>query len=487
MILFGKKPHIKSISKQISLSLFIITFLIFLATEQLILERSYNALLNAHDLNLRTRAETLASLTDLEDKGILHFDFDSQITLEYSRSDPKAYFLILDFDQNKEVSRSESLGLDVIKIPPAIKNHEFKKVYFWTDYLKDTKVRFIAYREIITTDPEYAEKNHTQIKNHEYIFIVGRDFKNLNIQFIDILKLTSASLAVGLIILLVLEQFILRKNLKALNDFRDEVKKISSTNLAPVSIPAVAEVAVVAETLNNAILQLNESFSRERRFTADVAHELRTPISEIRTLMEVTLGFPNGRNIEDLQNYADILAAIKQMENIVKNLLMLTRLDSNIVSPEKSPMDLNKSITTVWDRYKDKAALKNISLKKNIDDQLKVFTDHEMFLKIVENLVANAIEYSSNGSVVEITAESDLDYFNLSVTNSVMNLTNEDIPMIFDRFWRKDKVRTPDGGHCGLGLSIVKSLVEFLGLNIHARLNNENRLIMIISGLQKPK
>jgi signal transduction histidine kinase len=486
MKLFNKNPRTKSISRQTSLLLFIITFLIFLITELLILERSYSALLNAHDVSLRTQAESLASLTDLENYGTLDFDFDSQIALEYSGSDSRSmsYFLILDFENNAETKRSNSLGEIPLKIPQAVTHHEFKKIYYWTDYLKDSKVRFAAYREEIKPDPEDVAKSHAEARSHEYIFIVGRDLKNLNKQFINIFKVTSVSLTIGLIILLLSENFILLKNLKPLRDFKDEVNNISYTNLTPVSVPAVAEIAVIAQTLNKVILELNESFSRERLFTANVAHELRTPITEIRTLTEVVLSFPNRLDEKDLQNYTDILNSIKQMGNIVNNLLILTRLDSNALAFEKTRLDLNTLITGTWGRYEDKTGLKNISLIKNIPDPFIIYSDPEMFRRIADNLISNSVEYSPHDSSVEIRAIYDLDHFHLSFSNCVTNLTSSDVPMIFDRFWRKDEARTPDCNHCGLGLSIVKSLVEFLGFEIETDLNDMNQFRIIISGSQ---
>jgi signal transduction histidine kinase len=145
-------------------------------------------------------------------------------------------------------------------------------------------------------------------------------------------------------------------------------------------------------------------------------------------------------------------------------------------------MDLNKAVTETCARYKDKADTKNILMKKDIPEPFMIFSDNEMFTTILDNLISNAVEYSRHNSSVGISVANEGLDFTLSILNSAENLTNDDLPMIFDRFWRKDKVRTPDTSHCDLGLSIVKSLFEFLSLKIETKLIDGDKLVMIISG-----
>jgi signal transduction histidine kinase len=271
-------------------------------------------------------------------------------------------------------------------------------------------------------------------------------------------------------------------NLEYLKNFQDDIQLINPSNLTPVNIPPAREIANVASSLNSVIDNLREAFERERRFISNVAHELRTPISELRTLAEVSLKWPEDIDEQNLQNYRDILSAVKHMQNTVSNLLVLSRLDSGSLQSQKEMFELRPLAVSACRRYAEMADIKKIILNNTIPSHLSLFTDKHMFLLIVDNLLSNAVEYSRSSGTVDLSARHDGDFFLLSVSNPVEDLSPNDLPFIFERFWRKDKARTSDRSHSGLGLSLVKSLADFLGFTVEAEISHTNCLNVSVSG-----
>ena len=272
------------------------------------------------------------------------------------------------------------------------------------------------------------------------------------------------------------------ENLEYLRSFQEDIQLINESNLEPVNIPPARELADVANSLNTVIDNLRDAFERERRFIANVAHELRTPISELRTLAEVSLKWPEDMDEQSLKNYQDILAVVRHMQNTVNNLLVLSRLDSGSLQSQKEMFELRPLAESACKHYQDMAGAKEIILNNSIPAHCPLFTDKHMFILIMDNLLSNAVEYSRSSSTVDLSARKDHDFFLFSVSNPTDDLSPNDLPLIFERFWRKDTARTRERSHSGLGLSLVKSLADFLGFSVEAKLSLNHCLNISISG-----
>lgn len=470
---------VRSISKRVSWTFFFTTLLIFLIIGITVINRSHNALLKSFDLNLLNTAQGLASLTDMEENGEIELDLANESMPGFNDKDFYSCFLILTLKDRKEIARSPSLHGYNVSIPDILKENALGETVYWYGSIADRDIRFIAFSKEIVPDPEDVKPASINKISKECLFIVGEDLTRINNQFNEISHLTIITLSIGLIILIIIGRFILIHNLKPLNDFKNEVKLISSSNLIPVSVPDIVEIKSIAETLNSVIDQLKDAFDRERRFTSNVAHELRTPISEIRALVEVVIKYSTNLSKEDYENYSDILESVKHMQNIVNTLLVLTRLDVKTLITQNDLFSLKTLILNIYDKYKPMADQKEITIINNIESAMLINYDKEMINTIIENLISNAIEYSPNNSTIEIDSPSNSSIF---ITNEVKNLSQEDLPLMFERFWRKDESRSSNTNHCGLGLSLVKSLVELLNLEIKAELVGSKLIRITISG-----
>lgn len=487
----------KSLKRQILVRLFVITALVFILAEGMILKQSHRALNSALDNALKVRAESMAILTEIEPDGEIEFEFSDDVMRDFSGPDPKAYFLILRISDNKEIERSESLGSEKLDVPVPLEDIAPGKPFFWNTRIRDKSVRCIALREYSQQDSEETpestsgEENYfasrqeaTAIieKSNELLFLAALDRSETDRQFAGILKLTSAALGIGLFLLLLSGRFVIVRSLQPLRELEKEVRFISAENLIPVNVPPVQEIASVAHALNRLIKNLKEAFERERRFTADVAHELRTPIAEMRSMAEVALKWPDGRIDQERKNYTDILASAKQMQNIVTTLLTLTRCDAGALKFQKQEVPLDALIHFTWQQFENKAAAKRLAINSNVPSEISISTDKELFETILANLFSNAVEYTPEGGKIEWKASLKDAEFSFSISNTTKELTEEDLPHLFERFWQKEKARGRADTHGGLGLALVSSLATILGFTIKAHLTTPSFLTITISG-----
>ncbi len=487
----------KSLKRQILVRLFLITAVVFILAEGMILKQSHRALNNALDNALKARAESLATLTEVESDGEIEFEFSDDVMRDFSGPDPKAYFLILLLPDNKEIGRSESLGSEKLDVPVPLEDIAPEKPFFWNTRIRDKSVRCIALREYSHQDsvetPESTSEEENSFssrqdataiieKSNELLFLAALDRSETDRQFLGMLKLTSAALGIGLFLLLLSGWVVVLRSLKPLRELEKEVQFISAQNLVPVKVPSIQEIASVAHALNRLIKNLKEAFERERRFTADVAHELRTPIAEMRSLAEVALKWPNGRIDQERKNYTDILASAKHMQNIVTTLLTLARCDAGALKFQKQEVHLETIINSTWQQFENKAVEKRLAINSNVPSEISISTDKELFETILANLFSNAVEYTPEGGKIEWKASLKDTEFSFSISNTTKELMEEDLPHLFERFWQKEEARGHADTHGGLGLALVSSLATILGFTINAHLTTPSFLTITLSG-----
>ncbi|EWH08808.1 heavy metal sensor kinase [Catenovulum agarivorans DS-2] len=251
--------------------------------------------------------------------------------------------------------------------------------------------------------------------------------------------------------------FVLRKTLRPVENLAQLAANMNADNLsqrfAANAMPS--EIRPFINKLNDLISRLDNSFARERQFSNDLAHEMRTPLAAIRSVAEVAQKWPSD-NIND--ELADIELLSKQMQNMVDTLLTLARLDSDNHKLEEENIALAPFLQHIVKLHEKAILTKQLTFKLNeIDADASLHTDKNLFHILWSNLIGNAVSYAPNGTQVKLMHTVGC----VSICNVCDGLTEADLDNIFERFWRHDSART-NQAHSGLGLSIAKRCAQLM-------------------------
>jgi signal transduction histidine kinase len=266
----------------------------------------------------------------------------------------------------------------------------------------------------------------------------------------------------------------LRRALAPLDNLADQASRVDAQSLerrfTTSGLPG--ELVPIATRLNDLLSRLEQSFERERQFSADVAHELRTPIAELRAAAELSLKWPDARHPDTDR---DTLAIATHMDGMVSRLLDLLRSEPGHLPITREPVDVAEMVRSVWESFSIRAAERTVSVTWDIDEAVVIETDRWLLRAIVTNLIENAVDYTPVHGTVRIELRSG-DSLCLRIANSVDTLTAADVPKLFDRFWRHNAARTGTG-HSGLGLSLSRAFAHALGYELTATLDADTGLL----------
>jgi two-component system heavy metal sensor histidine kinase CusS len=282
--------------------------------------------------------------------------------------------------------------------------------------------------------------------------------------------LATASAAVTALSLLI-AAVVVRHGLAPLNAIAAQIGAIRAEDLtARVDAePTPTEIAPIKDRLNELLGRLQASFQRERRFTADVAHELRTPLAGLRSTLEVTLlRTREGREYQAV--LSDCLGIVQNMQTMVNNLLMLARLDTCQMVFRQERILLADLVDACWQPFAGRVQQRQITFESGVPPDLTCICDPDNLSMVVSNLLANAAEYTNEGGRIWVAGRSADGHVELTISNTGCSLRQEQVTQVFDRFWRGDSSRQDAGTHCGLGLALVQRLMTALGGSATAEL-----------------
>lgn len=234
----------------------------------------------------------------------------------------------------------------------------------------------------------------------------------------------------------------------------------------------------LSESFNEMATSLERNDRERRAMLADIAHELRTPLSVIRGRLE---GIVDGIYPENGPQVSMALEQTYLMQRLVDDLRLLTLVETRQLHFDRQDVNVGNVIDRVIEMFSAEAQEKSISLSFiEKSGNLSAVLDPQRFEQVISNLVGNAIRYIPEDSKVWITAIETKDGVEITVNDNGQGIPAEDLPYIFDRFWRKDKSRSRATGGTGLGLAIAKQLTEAQGGTIEARNLPEGGLQVVV-------
>jgi signal transduction histidine kinase len=229
-----------------------------------------------------------------------------------------------------------------------------------------------------------------------------------------------------------------------------------------VTLKSRDELAQLADEFNQLTGRLQTTEEARRRFVSDASHELKTPLASIRLLTDSILQTDHVDMDTVKEFVTDIGDEADRLTRISEKLLTLTRLDS-LPEPEREPVELETVVERVAHMLRPLAEAVGVELNCRIEPGCRLLCTEDDLYQIIFNLVENAIKYNLPGGTVEVTGATREGRVVLEVVDTGVGIPEEDLPKVFDRFYRVDKARSRAAGGTGLGLSIVSDTVKVHG------------------------
>jgi two-component system sensor histidine kinase QseC len=253
--------------------------------------------------------------------------------------------------------------------------------------------------------------------------------------------------------------------LRPIGAIANEASSITANSLALrfTTEGATQELQPIAARLNELLTRLDAAFAREKRFTADVAHELRTPIAELRALAEVALREAPGQ--DTVAYFEDARELALQMEGLVTALLTLARADAGNLAPCPTRIDLVALVHEIWGHCAGEAAARSLQVKIDLPSSMPLDADRDLITILLRNLLGNAAAHTPADGNVTITLAVAPDKATLSIGNTNDGLKPADLDVMRQAFWRKDAART-GSNHSGLGLALADTIARLLHMRL---------------------
>lgn len=255
--------------------------------------------------------------------------------------------------------------------------------------------------------------------------------------------------------------FMVNKTLKPVKTVVSSAQKITAEDLSH-RIPALDsrdEIGELVDTFNDMIARLDRSFHRMKQFSNDVSHEFKTPLAIMKSEIHVILR-KKRRITEYIKTLASILEEVNSLQKIIDHLLLLSETDEKSSDIPFGSVSVDKIVLEVFEDIQGMAMKKNLCFVLKKIQEIELQGVETLLRMAFYNLFDNAVKYTGQGGKVEIVLENKPGFAQFSIKDSGIGIPNDELPFIFDRFYRVDKSRSKRMGSAGLGLSIVDRIIR---------------------------
>ncbi len=258
-----------------------------------------------------------------------------------------------------------------------------------------------------------------------------------------------------------------RRGLAPLRTMREQAQVVTAQQLS-YRLPAESapvELAELAQSLNEMLARLEEAFRRLSDFSSDIAHELRTPVSNLMTQTQVALS--RARSADEYRSILESNAEeFEHMARMISDMLLLAKAGNGLVVPNRETVNLAAEVRVLFDYYDAVAEEKELHL--TVEGDGEVSADRIMLRRALGNLLSNAVRHSAAGTTLRVNINTDVAGVSICIENTGDAIPQEYLERIFDRFFRVDPSRQRSSEGTGLGLAITKSIVIAHGGTITA-------------------
>ena len=302
-----------------------------------------------------------------------------------------------------------------------------------------------------------SETSSTRLGNGKYVRGVIQVSNNITGWFLPIIILLGSPFVI--LVIMYGGYLIIRSSLRPVRDMTETADAIAKSNDLTKRIhieDGTDEVHKLGKVFNEMLETLENASKRERQFSSDVSHELRTPISVI--MAESEYGAKYTDSIEDAKESFDVIERqSKRMTSMINQILELSRLDSRL-EITKEELLLSDKIKHTLEDYKILFDNKNIKLSITIEEDISIYANEALIMRMIDNLLSNALKYAETEVTVCLAKRNRII---LEVADDGIGISDEEKKLIWDRFYKVDKSRTTtEDNSSGLGLSITKKILE---------------------------
>ncbi len=266
-----------------------------------------------------------------------------------------------------------------------------------------------------------------------------------------------SSLVAGMLAL-VLSLAFARRISQPITELTRVAERLKSGNLsARARVKGADELATLAASINAMAERLDQAARLRKKFTADVAHELRTPVTTLKSYIEA---LQDGVLEPTPERFTELAEEIDRLSELISDLQMLTVVDSEQPVLQPAAVDLAAETKNLLARMTPMFTEKGVALSVTGATSGWVFGDRKLLLRAVTNLVSNALKYTEAGGTVKVDIQATSSELIITVSDTGQGIPEADLPYIFDRFYRADPSRARSTGGSGIGLALVKEIVE---------------------------
>ncbi|WP_286034327.1 sensor histidine kinase [Fusobacterium necrogenes] len=255
--------------------------------------------------------------------------------------------------------------------------------------------------------------------------------------------------------------FITKKALLPVKKIQETAENISKSNQLSlrIGLPSGSdEIARLGTTIDNMLEKLEKSFLKEKQFTSDASHELRTPVTVILAESEYML--EHGENIEEARESMEVInKQAKKISALINQLLFFSRADRGEMEIKLEKVDIVQTLKDLKSDNTIEANKRNITIEYENNLENKEYSvDKIMFIRAIQNILQNAINYGKENGFIKISSFEERDYLAISIEDNGIGIEQENLEKIWNRFYQVEESRT--GSSMGLGLSMVKLIIE---------------------------
>lgn len=431
-----------------------------------------------YDRALAAKAEALVTLTKQFGSEV-ELDFADEFMPEFSAPENPEYFQLWLGDASV-LERSRSLRRADLPRGGGGQSGRWYSNLMLPDGRKGRSVEITFLAQI---EDKEGMPPHTLPQQQKVTLVVARERESLaaSLRNLRLSLLLAIAVMTGLITVTV--RSAVGVGLKPLRELGAQLQSLDAGRLdSRLDIKAPPrELVSLIEQFNELLERLQKSFQREQRFSADVAHELRTPVAELRNLSEIAVRWPEDRRLLE-KFFQDVLDISLKMQGVIHNLLALARCEQGKTGTDFRETDMAELIGAAWLRVAQEARQRRITFQKS-DLECRCLTGVQEMELILNNLFSNAVAHGMPGTEIRASIKRSEADASLTLDNIVANLSRSDLDLMFDRLWRKDPARAGER-HAGLGLSLVRAYAGMLDLTVTVDLDDAGRFSITLSGLR---